>query len=163
MLMQEFYVALDGWNGFLSRWNAALQAIPGLKEASLEKAGDRLREELRGAIDRSGLNDPKGRVKLWQNRHVGSGKGYVAVRSDSVLVTAGANGRQVLNTGALTNFLTNGHKVRTPSGRSKRYISKANVSRARAFGFYADTGQTAQRIAAQAGEEFVKKVLVLIP
>ncbi len=71
--MQEFTVDTAGWNAFWDRWKNTIDKIPGLKEAMLEKLGGRVQGEVRGAVDRSGLNDSRGRVKRWQNPHVGSG------------------------------------------------------------------------------------------
>lgn len=158
--MQEFRVDTGEWNAFWERWRTAINQIPGLKEAMLEKTGGRIREEVRTAADRSGLHDTRGRVKLWQNPHMGSGKGYVAVRSDSVEVAAGYKDRQRINAGALTHFLTSGHRVRGPSGRSKRYQPRARMTRVKGFDFYGRAQAEAEKIAVQEAENFLRRLTV---
>lgn len=156
--MQEFSLDTSAWNEFWVRWGDAIKQIPGLKEHILEKAGEDVRDAVRQSIDRSGPKDQRGRVKLWQNRHVGSGKGYVAVRADSVEVLSGGGNRKPLNAGALTNYLASGHKVRGPSGRSKRYVPRAKMTKVPGFAFYKDAAGDAEQIAAQAAEEFLKRI-----
>lgn len=156
--MQEFTLDRSGWDAFWERWDDAVRQIPGMKAAVLEGAGDRVREAVRDAVDASGLNDRRGRVKLWQDRHVGSRGGYVAVRADSVMVTAGPRDRQTLNAGALTNYLTSGHRVRQPSGRAKRYVSRARMTRVRGYDFYKTATAQAERIALEAAQDFLDRI-----
>lgn len=156
--MQEFTLDRAGWDAFWARWSEAMAQVPGMRAAVLEEAGDRARDAVRDAIDASGLNDRRGRVKLWQNRHVGSKGGYAAVRADSVMVTAGPRDRQVLNAGALTNYLTNGHKARQPSGRAKRYVPRAGMTRVRGYGFYKTAAAQAERIALEAAQAYLDRI-----
>jgi len=158
--MQEFMVDTGEWNAFWERWQDTIEQLPGLKEAMLEKIGRRAQSEVWSAIDRSGLNDARGRVKRWQNPHVGSGRGYVAVRPDSVEASAGYRDRQVLNAGALTNFLASGHRVRGPSGRARRYQPRARMTRVRGFGFYEKARAEAEKIAVQEAEDFLRRLTV---
>lgn len=158
--MQEFTVDTGDWKAFWNRWQDMIEQLPGLKKAMLEKLGGRVQAEVREAVDRSGLNDARGRVKLWQNPHVGSGLGYVAVRADSVEVAAGYRDRQRLNAGALTNFLSSGHKVRGPSGRSKRYQPRARMTRVKGLDFYGKAQAEAEKIAVQEAEDFLQRLTV---
>lgn len=158
--MQEFQIDTGEWKAFWERWQDAFEQIPGLKEAMLEKIGQRVQGEVQGAVDRSGLSDPRGRVKFWQNPHIGSGRGYVAVRADSVEVAAGYKDRQRLNAVALTNFLTSGHRVRGPSGRSKRYQPRARMTRVQGLDFYGKAKAEAEKIAVQEAEAFLKRITV---
>lgn len=158
--MQEFTVDTGDWKAFWNRWQDTIEQFPGLKEAMLEKLGGRVQAEVREAVDRSGLNDARGRVKLWQNPHMGSRLGYVAVRADSVEVAAGYRDRQRLNAGALTNFLSSGHKVRGPSGRSKRYQPRARMTRVKGLDFYGKAQAEAEKIAVQEAEDFLRRLTV---
>lgn len=158
--MQEYFLDTSEWTAFWKRWDGVVKQIPGLKEAMLEKAGAEVRDEVRRAIAQSGLNDRRGRVQLWQNRHVGSRLGYVAVRPDSVEVMSGGGNLNPLNAGALTNYLTSGHKVRGPSGREKRYRPRAKTTRVPGFGFYKDTTRDAEKAALRAAEGFLKRLEV---
>lgn len=158
--MQEFQIDTGAWKDFWARWQDTAAQVPGLKETLLERVGRRVREEVRGAVGRSGLSDPRGRVKLWQNPHTGSGKGYVAVRADSVEVAAGYKDRQRLNAGALTNFLSSGHRVRGPSGRAERYRPRARMTRVKGLDFYGKAKAEAEKIAVQEAEDFLRRVTV---
>lgn len=150
--MQEYFIDTGEWTAFWSRWKDTIDQFPGLKEAMLEKVGKRIQGEVRESVDRSGLNDSRGRVKLWQNPHVGSRLGYVSVRADSIEVAAGYKDRQRLNAGALTNFLSSGHKVRGRSGRTKRYQPRARMTRVKGLDFYGKAKAEAEKIALQEAE-----------
>lgn len=156
--MQEFSIDTGEWTAFWNRWQETIDRVPGMKEAMLEKIGGRVQREVHMAVDRSGLNDARGRVKRWQNPHVGSRSGYVAVRADSVEVAAGYKDRQRLNAGALTNFLSSGHKVRGPSGRSKHYQPRARMTRVKGYDFYAKAQAEAEKIAVQEAETFLERL-----
>ena len=156
--MQEFSVDTSGWQEFWARWDESIKQIPGLKERILEKVGEDIQEAVRQNIDRSGVNDRRGRVKQWQTRHVGSGKGYVAVRPDSVEVMSGGGTKTPLNAGALTNFLASGHKVRGPSGRAKRYVPRARMTKVPGHGFYKNAAGDVDQIAVQAADDFLQEI-----
>ena len=74
--MQEIFLDAGNWNAFWAEWRDVIESVPGLKDEMLESIGARVQKELQSAIDSSGLNDRRGRVKAWQNPHIGSGKGY---------------------------------------------------------------------------------------
>lgn len=164
--MQEFMVDTGDWKAFWNRWQNAIEQIPGMKEYMLEKIGNRIREEVRDSVESSGVTDSHGRVKLWQQRYIGSGKGYTAVRPESVDVPAGyrrkSDGLQTetLNAGAFTNFLVSGHKVRGPSGRSKRYQPRARMTRVKGLDFYGKAQAEAEKIAVQEAEDFLRRLTV---
>lgn len=154
--MQEFEINTNQWNTFWKRWQETIDSIPGMKEEMLERIGESVRDTVRANIDASGLNDSRGRVKRWQNWHKGDGLGYVAVRADSVEVAAGNRDRQRLNAGALTNYLTSGHKTRMPSGRAKRYQPRARMTRVKGLDFYRKAHAEAEKIALQEAEAFLE-------
>jgi len=159
--MQEFTVDTNGWNAFWEKWRDTVNAIPDMKEVLLKRVGREVRDEVRRAIDASGLNDRRyGRVKLWQGSHVGSGLGYTAVRRDSDMTMSGGGNKDPINTAALTNFLNFGHKVRGPSGRAKRYRSRAEKARVGGFRFYKTAGNQSEKIAIQVAEELLKSLVV---
>jgi len=160
--MQECFIDTGEWKAFWERWRDTIERFPGLKEAMLEKIGRQTQGEVRSAIDRSGVSDSRGRVKRWQNPHVGSGRGYVAVRPDSVEAAAGYKDRQILNAGALTNFLASGHRVRGPSGRTKRYQYRGRMTRVRGFDFYEKAKAEAEKIAIQTAEEMLGEIKEMV-
>lgn len=170
--MQEFTIDTGAWKAFWERWRDTVDKIPGLKEVMLEKIGGRVRETVRSSIDTSGLSDPRGRVKRWQNPHIGSGRGYVAVRADSVEIFSGYQDRQTkwrsvktnqeykMTAGALTSFLSSGHPVRSPSGRAKRYQPRARMTRVRGLDLYGKARAEAEKIAVQEAEDFLRRLTV---
>lgn len=158
--MQEYFIDTGEWKAFWERWRETIDQVPDLKAEVLGRVGARIRNEVQGRIESSGLSDPRGRVKCWQNPHVGSRSGYVAVRADSVEVPVGYKDRQRLNAGALTNFLTSGHRVRGPSGRSKRYQPRARMTRVKGFDFYAKAQAETEKIARQEAEAFLERITV---
>lgn len=166
--MQEFMVDTGQWNAFWSRWQDAIDQIPGLREELLAHVGTRIRSEVRQAIDVSVINDSGGRLKAWQEFFIGSKKGYAAVRSKSEKIRAGYKrtqtkfqykGRTVdLNAGALTNFLSSGHKVRGPGGRAKRYVRRARMLRVEGADFYPKAKEEAEKIAMQEAEVVLREL-----
>lgn len=156
--MQEIFLDAGNWNAFWAEWRDVIESVPGLKDEMLESIGARVQKELQSAIDSSGLNDRRGRVKAWQNPHIGSGKGYVAIRADAGETMAGYEDREKIPIGALTNYLTVGHRVRPPSGKNKRYVPKSRVSKVRGYGFYKTAAGQAQKIAVQEAETFLKRL-----
>lgn len=154
--MQEYFIDTGEWTAFWNRWRDTIDQLPGMKEQLLKQVGAQVAGKVRSAVDFTGVNDARGRVKRWQNPHVGSRSGYVAIRADSVEVAAGYRDRQRLNAGALTNFLTSGHKVRGPSGRSKRYLRRARMTRVRGHDFYKQAKAEAERIALREAEDFLR-------
>lgn len=158
--MQEYGLFTGEWRQFWARWNGVIEKFPSLKESVLDRMGISVQEEVRRQVKASGVQDSAGRVALWQNRYVGSKHGYVAVRSDSVEVMSGGGNRKPVNAGAITNFLTSGHRVRGPSGRAKRYVNRAEKTRVPGFAFYKTSAGYADRIAVAEAERFLEELAV---
>ena len=110
--MQELKLLADK----LGKFPEELRAI---KEEVLTFAGNQMLEEVRNQIDSSGIQDLNGRVKSWQELHVGSGLGYAAVRATDA--SGGVN-----SPGAITTYLERGHKTRNPAKRAKAYYFYAH-------------------------------------
>lgn len=161
--MQDFMLETTGWKRFWQKFDELAEKVQLTRAQLLERTGDRLTAEVRQAIRRSGLHDSRGRVQSWQNPNIGSHLGYVAIRPDSVEVSAGGNGRQRLNAGALTNYLTSGHDVRGPSGRNKRYKPQGRMARVEGLGFYEQVERQAERIALDEAERQLEKLAKEMP
>lgn len=156
--MQESFVDMAEWTAFWKNWDATIKKMPDMKAEMLRKVGEDIQNEVRRTILSSGVNDAHGRVRSWQNPHVGSGLGYVAVRSDSVEVQSGGGGRKSINAGAITNFLTSGHRVRPPSGRAKRYVPRTRMARVPGARFYKTAEASTVKIALEAAEAYLREI-----
>lgn len=128
-----------------------LKEIPEARRELHEELAQLIKTEVDIQIESSGLNDTRGKIRGWQKSYVGSGGGYAAVRATDK--SAGDN-----SPGAITNYLESGHKIRTPSGRSKRYRPKIKTPFVEGRHFY----QGAQRIvdakAIAKAEQFAEKL-----
>lgn len=144
-------IELDGWNEF----DAALAKVIGNAPIDMrelhEKIADALTEEIGLNISSSGLNDSGGRIKSWQVKHVGSGGGYAAIRP-----IKGATGNN--SPGAITNYLENGHKIRSPGTLSKRYRPRIKKVYVNGYHFYHTTKTTIQRKVIDIAEKQVEKI-----
>ena len=156
--MQERFIDTSDWTAFWDRWKDTIAKIPGKKEEMLNRIGEAVQEAIRRAIDETGVNDAHGRVKSWQNPHLGSGRGYVAVRSDSAEVRSAGGAGKPVNAGALTNYLESGHKVRLPSGRAERYVPRLRVDSVPGAHFYRAASISARRIARDAAEALLDEI-----
>lgn len=96
----------------LESWDRLLAQFPQDKTALLEDLGKELLSEVRQRIQGSGT------VQGWQNYHLGSKKGYVAVRAKADTYKRTAGGRQYA-VGYVTNAIESGHQHRRPSPEKK--------------------------------------------
>lgn len=156
--MQEAFIDSTEWTEFWENWDRTVKKLPAMKAEMLQAIGGELQKEVRAAVLRTGVNDAHGRVRSWQNPHVGSRLGYVAVRPDSVEVRSGGGGRIPVNAGALTNYLNSGHRVRNPSGRARRYVPRARMTRVPGAGFYQAAGSTVFKTALAAAEKYLREI-----
>ena len=92
-----------------------------------------------------------GRVAGVQESHVGSGKGYVAVRP---MAKTNLDGYAA---GYITNALENGHAVRPASGKAKKKRqSRAKANRVQGKYMYRNTGQQEAKRAAEEGARIIE-------
>lgn len=168
--MQNFTIDTGDWNAFWERWGETIEQFPKLREQLLEKVGQRTERLVQNSIVSSGVHDFSGRVRRWQDHYIGSKKRYVSVRAnrEESPIAVGykhtettffdkRKGKRVdMNAGALTNFLASGHRIRYPSGRTKRYIPRARMTRVRGHDFYKQAKAEAERIALREAEDFLK-------
>lgn len=113
------------WDAFWHVWDKKLESFPGAKKAALFQTGQAVKALLDSQIS-TRLNDPRGRVRRWQAVRIGSGGGYVAISpiNDTVRVSRStSNGYTAKD---ITRYLERGHKIRSPSGRWKRYVPRVN-------------------------------------
>jgi hypothetical protein len=143
-------VDLTGLNKLDKDLQEILDEFPERRTELHEEIADIIKDEVEVQIAQSGLNDTIGKVKEWQTAYVGSGGGYAAVRATDKEI--GDN-----SPGAITNYLENGHQIRTPSGSNKRYRPRIKKPYVDGFHFYAAARNTVEAKAIKAAEEFAEK------
>lgn len=112
-----------------------LEEMPEMRRELHEQIAEVIKSEVDIQISNSGLNDSTGKVRDWQESHVGSRGGYAAVRATDS--STGSN-----SPGAITNYLENGHAIRRPSGKAKNYRPRIKKPYVDGYHFY----QTARGI-----------------
>lgn len=110
------------------KFDAVMKKFPQERRALHERIGDMERAEVTGNIAGSGMRST-GTVESWQQKYVGSGGGYAAVRA---IKGAGSSGP-----GAVTNYLENGHRIRASGGTAKRYKPRVHTAYVNGYHFYA--------------------------
>lgn len=161
----------EQWEKFWRGWEHVIKKLPDAKRMALNEMGKAVLKEVWSQIGQQGINDRYGRVRRWQSMRIGSRGGYVAVSPDTDVVQVTKAGKKTTSKD-VTRYLERGHRVRQPSGRTKRYVARFNddartvwsenfrrgdflVVKGRQFYSYARTN--AERIAVRAAE---KQVLV---
>lgn len=132
----------------LERIEATFAEYPELKAKVLEQLGNELEAEVLSQMASSGLHNQGGRLRNWQSYHIGSKKGYVAVRpiGSKDGAATGPNGP-----GAITNYAESGHGVRR---RRSNRRSRAKMLAVPGRHFYAATTSTAEKL----GERVVREL-----
>lgn len=100
-------VVVDDLNELDYTLNEIFRKIPESRRELHERLSKMLKEEVDKAIDESGLNDSRGKIKNWQEARIGSKGGYAAIRPLKGRGLVGPN-----SPGAITNYLEYGHRVR---------------------------------------------------
>jgi len=127
-----------------------IKEFPSEQKALHEEISHILKEE----VDRQiaiNLQDGSGKIRGWQESDVGSGGGYAAIHAVSGKV--GKNGP-----GAITNYLENGHQIRTPKVKRKDYHPRIQVAFVRGRQFYARAKGTSEAKAIQAAIAFSNRL-----
>lgn len=116
-----------------------LKKVPEERRAMFEEIAQATLTDLRGRIGGAG------KVQRWQDKFVGSGGGYAAVRPKAKTYTDATGKGNRYAVGYVTNAITGGH--RTPKGG---YVPGK--------GFYAETQAQAEKIAWAAMERFERRI-----
>jgi hypothetical protein len=101
-------INLNGLEELTKELNALLNEFPEARRKLHEEMANMAKKEVDTQIIASGIQDDKGKIREWQEEHVGSGGGYAAVRA-----AKGSTGDN--SPGAITNYLENGHRIRGTS------------------------------------------------
>jgi hypothetical protein len=140
-----------GLDELSQRFEKLLRESDDLRREFHEEAAQVLKREISRSIDSSGLQDGRGRIKGWQESRIGSRGGYAAISAEK-----GETGPN--SPGAITNYLENGHRIRRPSGRAKRYKPRNRVIYVNGFHFYAGAVRSVQAQLVGRAEELARKI-----
>lgn len=124
----------------------AMKEFPEERRAAHEKVGKILKRRLDANIA-SRVNDAHGKIRSWQEVHIGSKGGYAAIRAKAT--PSGKDGP-----GAITNYLESGHKLSGNAIRLKK--SNNGTGRVRGRYFYQATAREISRDAEQIMEELAQ-------
>ena len=147
-------VEMTGVDELIDNFEALLRDYPDIKGNLLEQLAGKLLGDVQGAIGGSG------QVQGWQDKHVGSGKGYVAVRPKANTYKTTPGGKQYA-VGYVSNAIENGHRHRKPSGVRKDgyyYKPRWKVPAVSGKHFYAGT---CSRLQAE-GAETVRQLATIV-
>ena len=120
---------------------SSCETLQEVRRAALDKAGGKLLRAVRSRIGGTG------KVQSWQEKHLGSGGGYTAVRPAAKTYDRAGDA-----VGYVTNAIEGGHRVRTGSGPSR-----ARMQRVPGKWMYRGTDPT--QIAAEARDEIAREMI----
>lgn len=143
---------MQEWNSGLNELDRQFQSLlddfPQKRRIYHQKLAVEMKRVVQTHIAGS-LNDSHGKIRSWQEEHVGSGGGYAAVRP--VSGKTGAN-----SPGAITNYLENGHKIRPPSGQNTKYHARIKVPYVNGRHFYQSASTQVEAKAISLAEDFLQ-------
>lgn len=127
-----------------------LRDLPELRKGIHEELAEIMKERVDSEIGGDG------KVKEWQEAHVGSGGGYAAIRpkANTYAETKGGTKYAV---GYLTNAIENGHSIRSP-GAGKNYRPRIKVPRVKGRYFYQTASLSIEARAIRVGESFADTI-----
>ncbi len=147
-------VEMTGIDELIDNFEALLRDYPDIKGDLLEKLADRILADVKWGIAGSV------QVQSWQDKHVGSGKGYVEARPKANTYKTTPGGKRYA-VGYVTNAIENGHRHRKPSGVRKDgyyYKPRWKVPAVSGKHFYAGTRS---RLQAE-GAETVRQLATIV-
>jgi hypothetical protein len=127
-----------------------IKSFPDMQRELHEGFADAIKKKVDSEIVVS-LKNGASKIKRWQGRYVGSYGGYAAVRA--VDTSTGAE-----SPGAITNYLENGHKIRKPTGRNKRYKPRINKIYIDGYHFYSKASNNLEADIIKISERFANKI-----
>ena len=134
-------VELEGLDRIRKSWDVLLERFPAEKRRVLSQVGQELLRQVRVQIGGTG------KVAGWQDIHMGSGGGYVAVRPRAKTYQTTKGGKRYA-VGYITNAIEGGHRTggRQPGPKAAgyRYRPRLHVSAVPGRWFY-------DRVRAQVG------------
>ena len=122
---------------FHAYYDKFIERLPAIKTQAIYAAGKALQQEVQAQVDQQGINDGFGRVKRWQQVHLGSKGGYAAVRPGKEATDSTWRGKAV-DSRQITKWLERGHAVRQPSTTGGRFYGgeKTVLASSRKYGLF---------------------------
>ena len=143
---------MEGLEEIMERLQASPEVFRDARTRELENLGRQLLPRVQARIGGTG------RIQALQELHLGSGKGYMAVRPKADTFVTTPAGKQYA-AGAVTNAIEGGHATRTPSGQAKRYHPRINVARVPGKYMYRDTEDEAEQLAQDIGNRVAQEIV----
>ena len=146
----------------IKRVDDTIQQFPEKKEKALKEAGEAMLSIVRLNVSTSPMADDGAKVGGWQRAHVGTKKGYAAVRAIGGKEGGGTGPESA---GAVTNYTENGHAIRRPAPvkrKGYRYRPRIHKPRVPGYHYYYYTDGPAQQAGAAAvaglGDELAREL-----
>lgn len=127
-----------------------IKSFPDMQRELHEEFANTIKKKVDSEIVAS-LKNGASKIKRWQGKYVGSYGGYAAVRA--VDTSTGSE-----SPGAITNYLENGHKIRKPTGRNKRYKPRINKIYVDGYHFYSKASNNLEADIIKISEKFSNKI-----
>lgn len=127
-----------------------IKSFPDMQRELHEEFADVIKKRVDSEIGNS-LKNGASKIKRWQGKYVGSYGGYAAVRA--IDTSTGAE-----SPGAITNYLENGHKIRRPRGKNKRYKPRINKIYVDGYHFYNKASNNLEEDIIKISEKFANKI-----
>lgn len=140
----------SGLDKLTENLNKVLEEAPEKRRELHEQLADLAKQEVDAQIA-ADVGGDSGKIQSWQEPHVGSGGGYAAVRATST--SSGDN-----SPGAITNYLENGHAIRSPSGQAKRYRPQIHTAYVDGRHFYQSARAGLEAKAVSLANDFAEKL-----
>ncbi len=142
-------VEVEGLKELDRRFASVLNKFPSERKELFERIAQRLEKEVGQQIYMSGVNDYSGKIEGWQKGRVGTGGGYAAVSAIS-----GKTGPN--SPGAITNYLTEGHRIRPPGKTIRK--GRTRKSYVDGYHFYKYAAANADAIATNEAEKLANEL-----
>ncbi len=139
-----------GMDQLMSAWDRLLQRFPQEKQLLLRQVGGTILEQVRLRIGGTG------KVAGWQEPHMGSKGGYVAVRPASDVFQMTQSGTRY-PVGYITNAIEGGHRISEPRG-GKGYRPRIHVPAVSGRWFYDAVRRQLPGIAEEAARQLANLI-----
>lgn len=133
-------VTVSGIDALEADIKQLLEELPEKKRALHERLAKEIRMEVVNSLGNRAKSN-SGKVAEMQGEYVGSGGGYAAVRPKANMFYKG------YAYGYITNALENGHAIKKPSGRWKKYRARVKNSYVLGLHFYSNTAAKVEKMA----------------